>query len=118
MKFCSKCGNQLVDEAVVCPKCGCPANGTAPVTSRPVQTESNGFAIAGLICAFFIPLLGLIFGCVGLSKSKQMNGNGRGVAIAAIVVSIIFMVLSVIIAVAVAGAAAAMANEIIANGGV
>lgn len=23
MKFCSKCGNQLVDEAVVCPNCGC-----------------------------------------------------------------------------------------------
>ena len=24
MKFCSKCGNELFDEAVVCPKCGCP----------------------------------------------------------------------------------------------
>lgn len=23
MKFCSHCGNELVDEAVVCPKCGC-----------------------------------------------------------------------------------------------
>ena len=23
MKFCSKCGAQLADEAVVCPKCGC-----------------------------------------------------------------------------------------------
>lgn len=23
MKFCSKCGNELLDEAVVCPKCGC-----------------------------------------------------------------------------------------------
>ena len=23
MKFCSKCGNELFDEAVVCPKCGC-----------------------------------------------------------------------------------------------
>lgn len=26
MKFCSKCGNQLVDEAVVCPNCGCAAS--------------------------------------------------------------------------------------------
>ena len=26
MKFCSKCGNQLFDEAVICPKCGCNAN--------------------------------------------------------------------------------------------
>ena len=22
-KFCSKCGNELMDEAVICPKCGC-----------------------------------------------------------------------------------------------
>lgn len=29
MKYCSKCGNELLDEAVVCPKCGC-AVGTMP----------------------------------------------------------------------------------------
>lgn len=23
MKYCSKCGNELFDEAVICPKCGC-----------------------------------------------------------------------------------------------
>ncbi len=25
MKYCSKCGNELVDAAVICPKCGCAA---------------------------------------------------------------------------------------------
>lgn len=25
MKYCEKCGNQLMDEAVMCPKCGCTA---------------------------------------------------------------------------------------------
>lgn len=25
MKYCEKCGNQLFDEAVMCPKCGCAA---------------------------------------------------------------------------------------------
>ena len=25
MKFCTKCGNELFDEAVICPKCGCAA---------------------------------------------------------------------------------------------
>ena len=24
MKYCTKCGNELHDEAVICPKCGCP----------------------------------------------------------------------------------------------
>ncbi len=28
MKYCSKCGNELLDEAVICPKCGCPAGPT------------------------------------------------------------------------------------------
>ena len=23
MRFCTKCGNELMDEAVICPKCGC-----------------------------------------------------------------------------------------------
>lgn len=23
MKYCSHCGNEVVDEAFVCPKCGC-----------------------------------------------------------------------------------------------
>lgn len=35
MKYCSKCGNELMDEAVICPKCGCPAG---PV---PVQNNSS-----------------------------------------------------------------------------
>ncbi len=26
MKYCVKCGSQLMDEAVICPKCGCAAN--------------------------------------------------------------------------------------------
>lgn len=28
MKYCSKCGNELHDEAVICPKCGCPVSDT------------------------------------------------------------------------------------------
>jgi len=27
MKYCSKCGFELLDEAVVCPKCGCAVSG-------------------------------------------------------------------------------------------
>ena len=26
MKYCVKCGNELLDEAVICPKCGCAAD--------------------------------------------------------------------------------------------
>ena len=30
MKYCEKCGKQLMDEAVLCPGCGCAVNSAAP----------------------------------------------------------------------------------------
>ncbi len=35
MKYCTKCGNELVDEAVVCPKCGCAAETKAIKKDEP-----------------------------------------------------------------------------------
>ena len=32
MKYCSQCGKELVDKAVVCPSCGCAVQ--APVNQR------------------------------------------------------------------------------------
>ena len=32
MKYCSQCGKELVDEAVVCPSCGCAVQ--APVSQQ------------------------------------------------------------------------------------
>lgn len=53
MKYCTKCGAQILDEAVVCVHCGCAAAPLTPVT----QDKPNlGFAFLG----FFFPLVGLI----------------------------------------------------------
>ena len=41
MKFCNHCGNQVLDEAVICPKCGCPIAETAPVgVNAPVEANA------------------------------------------------------------------------------
>lgn len=45
-------------------------------------------AIAGFVCSFLIPLLGLIFSGIGL-KTANKTGNGRGLSIAGIVISIL-----------------------------
>lgn len=37
MKYCSKCGNELVDEAVICTKCGC----SVSIEHQGVQEEKN-----------------------------------------------------------------------------
>ncbi len=56
MKYCTKCGAELYDEAVVCPKCGCP---TADYKAQ--SSKTNGMCLAIKIF--------MIIGCVvsGLS---------------------------------------------------
>lgn len=93
MKYCSHCGNELRDEAVVCPKCGCSTKDT--LVQQPSKT--NGFAITGFVCSFFIPLLGLIFSVLGYAKSKEMNDNGKAMSIAGIAISIASTVVGAII---------------------
>lgn len=72
MKFCSKCGQELVDEAVVCTGCGCPVTSTyqapssqAKAVSTKTPTEKNWtplhvfhfvFAITAALSIFFLML--------------------------------------------------------------
>lgn len=130
-KSCEWCGETIDEDANFCPRCGCSVNGkantrpqveqrySAPAESgcRPEriyeandyesEKGSNGMAIAGFICSFFIALLGLIFGCIGLSKSKEC-GSGRGLSIAAIVISLLTLVGNVLFVLLIFGSAAAM----------
>lgn len=84
MKYCTKCGQEVMEEAVVCPHCGCEVK-------TPKKDETNGMAIAGFVCSFFIPLLGWIFGGLGLKKSKETN-KGRGLSVAALIISTVSFV--------------------------
>jgi hypothetical protein len=89
MKYCQYCGYKLKDDAINCPNCGRDvSNDSANITQvYYVNNAINGYAIAGFIFSLFIPLLGLIFGVIGLSKSEELGGEGRGFAIGALVIS-------------------------------
>ena len=41
MKYCSKCGAELMDEAVICPKCGCTQEGYQPQKQKTEMTSSE-----------------------------------------------------------------------------
>ncbi len=98
MKYCTRCGRALHYDAVVCPNCGCAVGRTI------VRNETNGMAIAGFILSFFIPLLGFIFGIIGLHKAKEVD-TGKGLSVAAIIISLISFVVSVFILISVLGLA-------------
>lgn len=50
MKYCSHCGNELLDEAVICPHCGC------QVESFAKDGPNKGLDII----AFLMPVIGAI----------------------------------------------------------
>lgn len=47
MKFCTHCGKEIMDEAIICPGCGCSV-AVAPVTPAPV-VKSSGLATAAKV---------------------------------------------------------------------
>lgn len=70
MKYCSKCGNELHDEAVICPKCGCPIENTQHKTiiDENTRVTAKKDLFTGLLLNIFsiiIPLILLMFLLVG-----------------------------------------------------
>ena len=57
MKFCTKCGAQLYDEAVVCPQCGCPTSDYRRKSSKYSEMAALVKIFMILCCVF----LGLFF---------------------------------------------------------
>lgn len=59
----------------------------------------DGFVIAGFVCSFFIPLIGLILSIVGLHRVNKNGGKSHGMAVAGIIISILLMIVSLVFSV-------------------
>ena len=116
--FCKKCGLQLPEGVVICPKCG--ENNGENIQNYPSQVivtnqvhQSNGCATGGFVCSligglasFIIPfgyilapfliIIGIILSIVGIVKASKVNGTGRGLAIAGLILGIILLISIVI----------------------
>lgn len=77
--------------------------GTMIVDPVPTQTGNNGWAIAGFVCSFLAPGLGLIFSIIGYKRLQEYGDKQRGLAVAGIIISslMIFFILVYYIFVAV-----------------
>lgn len=102
MKYCSHCGSQLADEAVICPSCGCAPDGNA-VNKK--EGNSDLMAILGFVFAFISSLVGLVLSIIAY-KAAVAEGNKRnknfavaGIAIssvsigATVIVGIVYVIL-------------------------
>lgn len=97
MKYCSKCGNELMDEAVFCPKCGCAQGTVQQVSSTTVKTDSSSFGW-GLL-GFCIPLVGLILFLVWKDDTPlKAKSAGLGALISVIAAVIIYIIYFIILA--------------------
>ena len=79
MKFCQHCGKEIMEEAVVCPGCGC----AVKATNNAQATEVDESVSAGLVVlAVLIPLFGIIYWPV---KAKTRPKCAKACGIAAII---------------------------------
>lgn len=71
MKYCAYCGNQMLDEAVICVNCGCPVT---PVVAR--QSASTSQILGWIACFAWLalgPIVSWVCGGIGLSKGNETN---------------------------------------------
>lgn len=85
MKYCSRCGNQLADEAVICPQCGCAAGGAAQIKN---ENNSDVIAILGFVFSFITALVGLVLSVIAYKSAvAEDNKRNKNFAVAGIVIS-------------------------------
>lgn len=116
MKYCKTCGAELLDEAVICPKCG------SSVVDGPVTLKKNSMAIAGFVLGivamifnfYAIPaVIGLVLSIVGLIQVYKSGYNHKKLAIAGIVLSAIALVYDIVYYVAIAPLMEEMLNDLL-----
>ncbi len=64
MKYCEKCGNQLLDEAVMCPKCGCEVAMKKPSKQENEKAKNQVVGAICIIAAAAIVVLTIVLACM------------------------------------------------------
>ena len=94
-KYCPNCGEELIDDANFCKKCGASMTGgvsAAQAPERPLAEKSYTIIIIiGYIAAILIPIIGILIG-IYLYTRKDSPDSKHGLYI--IIVAIVVWVLS------------------------
>ena len=75
MKFCAKCGKEIMDEAVICPNCGCEVNNVQPeVKTLVVPKKAKNAKVFGILSILLLAPFG-IPAIVLANQSKAETGG-------------------------------------------
>lgn len=98
MKFCTKCGKELLDQAVMCPSCGNMVQGQSlsATAKKPSDPEIGATLGWFAVCSgIYFPLTGWVLGGIGLNKSNKLQDSyGRKINIAGIIISSVVSVIT------------------------
>lgn len=98
MKFCSHCGKEIEDEAVICVHCGCGVDRCVVLAEG--KDEPNGGHVA---LGLFFPTIGLILYLLLKGKTpKKAKAIGKGALIGAVVIAVFALLAGIINGVALA----------------
>lgn len=100
--FCSKCGHELVDEAIVCTKCGCGVNTCHTVKN--IVPEKDEADVGLIILSVIVPIIGLV---LWVLKNKETPNAAKAYGTAALIVCgvwiALYLLVSILISSAVSG---------------
>ena len=94
--YCNKCGAEINDEAVICPKCGCETRAKNE-QQKDSNVEKTGL---GALMGVFLGIIGLIVGlCMfpadTVSRKSFIKGWGIAFGITAGVGALIYFIIAV-----------------------
>lgn len=83
MKYCSKCGAELLDEAIICPKCGCETDSSKALKQQndieASEKKAKTFGILSLVFGALGGWLGLVFGIICIKSDKTHKYRVMGI---------------------------------------
>ncbi len=74
MKFCQKCGKEIMEEAIVCPNCGCATETKSQPAKVAVPKSAKNASIFGILSILLLAPLG-IPAIILANKSKAETGG-------------------------------------------
>lgn len=93
MKYCSHCGAEIEDEAIVCVKCGCSVANTNRAIENPNESTT-----AYTILGFFIPIIGLILFFLWQNEyPRRAKAAGKGALISIILAGVAAIIYGIVV---------------------